>query len=60
MMIEGDAFLFRNTFIGRVSILSDFSLTPPTVSSSRLLMEELVNHMERVPKAQTATCWKNK
>lgn len=26
----------------------------------RLLMEELVNFMERVPKAQSATCWKNK
>uniref|UniRef100_A0A4W5NH06 Integrator complex subunit 9 n=1 Tax=Hucho hucho TaxID=62062 RepID=A0A4W5NH06_9TELE len=25
-----------------------------------LLMEELVNFMERVPKAQSATCWKNK
>lgn len=23
-------------------------------------MEELVNFMERVPKAQSATCWKNK
>lgn len=28
--------------------------------SLRLLMEELVNFMERVPKAQSATCWKNK
>lgn len=27
---------------------------------SRLLMEELVNFMERVPKPQSATCWKNK
>jgi len=26
----------------------------------RMLMEELVNFMERVPKAQSATCWKNK
>ncbi|XP_030200999.1 integrator complex subunit 9 isoform X2 [Gadus morhua] len=34
--------------------------TEPTLQIGRLLMEELVNHMERVPKAQTATCWKNK
>lgn len=27
---------------------------------TRLLMEELVNFMERVPKAQSATCWKKK
>lgn len=27
---------------------------------NRLLMEELVNFMERVPKAQSATRWKNK
>lgn len=30
------------------------------VSCWRLLMEELVTFMERVPKAHTATCWKNK
>ncbi|KAG7316442.1 hypothetical protein KOW79_019983 [Hemibagrus wyckioides] len=34
--------------------------TEPTFQIGRLLMEELVNFMERVPKAQTATCWKNK
>lgn len=27
---------------------------------SRLLMEELVNFIERVPKAQSASLWKNK
>ncbi|KAJ8356645.1 hypothetical protein SKAU_G00194390 [Synaphobranchus kaupii] len=34
--------------------------TEPTLQIGRLLMEELVNFMERVPKAQSATCWKNK
>ncbi|AWP19744.1 putative integrator complex subunit 9 isoform 2 [Scophthalmus maximus] len=34
--------------------------TEPTLQIGRLLMEELVNFMERVPKAQAATCWKNK
>uniref|UniRef100_A0A8C2X1D4 Integrator complex subunit 9 n=1 Tax=Cyclopterus lumpus TaxID=8103 RepID=A0A8C2X1D4_CYCLU len=34
--------------------------TEPTLTIGRLLMEELVNFMERVPKAQSATCWKNK
>uniref|UniRef100_A0A3P9K9J2 Integrator complex subunit 9 n=1 Tax=Oryzias latipes TaxID=8090 RepID=A0A3P9K9J2_ORYLA len=34
--------------------------TEPTLQIGRLLMEELVNFMERVPKAQSATSWKNK
>uniref|UniRef100_A0A8C9YKG7 Integrator complex subunit 9 n=1 Tax=Sander lucioperca TaxID=283035 RepID=A0A8C9YKG7_SANLU len=34
--------------------------TEPTLQIGRLLMEELVKFMERVPKAQSATCWKNK
>ncbi|KAK6489609.1 integrator complex subunit 9 isoform X1 [Huso huso] len=34
--------------------------TEPTLQIGRLLMEELVNFIERVPKAQSATCWKNK
>uniref|UniRef100_A0A8B9LIY1 Integrator complex subunit 9 n=1 Tax=Astyanax mexicanus TaxID=7994 RepID=A0A8B9LIY1_ASTMX len=34
--------------------------TEPTFQIGRLLMEELVTFMERVPKAQSATCWKNK
>ncbi|KAK5880423.1 hypothetical protein CesoFtcFv8_023453 [Champsocephalus esox] len=34
--------------------------TEPTLTIGRLFMEELVNFMERVPKAQSATCWKNK
>uniref|UniRef100_A0A8C7SPL3 Integrator complex subunit 9 n=1 Tax=Oncorhynchus mykiss TaxID=8022 RepID=A0A8C7SPL3_ONCMY len=34
--------------------------TEPTLQIGRLLMEELVNFMERVPKAQSATCWKYK
>uniref|UniRef100_A0A0E9RFI7 Uncharacterized protein n=1 Tax=Anguilla anguilla TaxID=7936 RepID=A0A0E9RFI7_ANGAN len=34
--------------------------TEPTLQIGRLLMEELVNFVERVPKAQTTTCWKNK
>uniref|UniRef100_A0A8C2CM94 Integrator complex subunit 9 n=1 Tax=Cyprinus carpio TaxID=7962 RepID=A0A8C2CM94_CYPCA len=34
--------------------------TEPTLQIGRLLMEELVTFMERVPKAQAATCWKNK
>uniref|UniRef100_A0A3B5AV99 Integrator complex subunit 9 n=1 Tax=Stegastes partitus TaxID=144197 RepID=A0A3B5AV99_9TELE len=34
--------------------------TEPTLQIGRLLMEEVVNFMERVPKAQSATCWKNK
>ncbi|XP_056621127.1 integrator complex subunit 9 [Triplophysa dalaica] len=34
--------------------------TEPTLQIGRLLMEELVAFMERVPKAHTATCWKNK
>ncbi|TNN37980.1 Integrator complex subunit 9 [Liparis tanakae] len=34
--------------------------TEPTLTIGRMLMEELVNFMERVPKAQSATCWKNK
>ncbi|KAG7255340.1 hypothetical protein CRUP_010145 [Coryphaenoides rupestris] len=34
--------------------------TEPTLQIGRLLMEELVNFMERVPKAQSASCWKNK
>ncbi|MED6285398.1 Integrator complex subunit 9, partial [Characodon lateralis] len=34
--------------------------TEPTLQIGRLLMEELVNFMERVPKAQAATCWKNR
>ncbi|XP_077345384.1 integrator complex subunit 9 isoform X1 [Lithobates pipiens] len=32
--------------------------TEPTVQIGRLLMEELVNFIERVPKAQSATKWK--
>lgn len=36
-----------------------FTLVLPP-SFLRLLMEELVNFMERVPKAQSATSWKNK
>ncbi|KAM9240690.1 integrator complex subunit 9 isoform 1-T1 [Leptosomus discolor] len=34
--------------------------TEPTVQIGRLLMEELVNSIERVPKAQSASMWKNK
>ncbi|XP_072490914.1 integrator complex subunit 9 isoform X1 [Notamacropus eugenii] len=34
--------------------------TEPTVQIGRLLMEELVNFIERVPKAQSASLWKNK
>ncbi|XP_075716977.1 integrator complex subunit 9 [Rhinoderma darwinii] len=34
--------------------------TEPTVQIGRLLMEELVNFIERVPKAQSATVWKHK
>ncbi|XP_069584497.1 integrator complex subunit 9 isoform X1 [Ranitomeya imitator] len=34
--------------------------TEPTVQIGRLLMEELVNFIERVPKAQSATMWKHK
>ncbi|XP_061741824.1 integrator complex subunit 9-like isoform X1 [Nerophis ophidion] len=34
--------------------------TEPTLQIGRLLMEELVNFMERVPKAQSAASWKNK
>lgn len=34
--------------------------TEPTVQIGRLLMEELVNSIERVPKAQSASTWKNK
>uniref|UniRef100_A0A7M4E344 Integrator complex subunit 9 n=1 Tax=Crocodylus porosus TaxID=8502 RepID=A0A7M4E344_CROPO len=34
--------------------------TEPTVQIGRLLMEELVNSIERVPKAQSASLWKNK
>uniref|UniRef100_A0A1B8Y7R8 Integrator complex subunit 9 n=1 Tax=Xenopus tropicalis TaxID=8364 RepID=A0A1B8Y7R8_XENTR len=34
--------------------------TEPTVQIGRLLMEELVNFIERVPKAQSATLWKHK
>ncbi|KAM8954214.1 integrator complex subunit 9 [Pelodytes ibericus] len=34
--------------------------TEPTVQIGRLLMEELVNFVERVPKAQSATMWKHK
>ncbi|NWS75603.1 INT9 protein, partial [Crotophaga sulcirostris] len=34
--------------------------TEPTVQIGRLLMEELVNFIERVPKAQSASMWKNK
>nr|DBA25472.1 TPA: hypothetical protein GDO54_009852 [Pyxicephalus adspersus] len=34
--------------------------TEPTVQIGRLLMEELVNFIERVPKAQSATKWKRK
>ncbi|XP_073708898.1 integrator complex subunit 9 [Garra rufa] len=34
--------------------------TEPTLQIGRLLMEELVTFMERVPKAHAATCWKNK
>uniref|UniRef100_A0A4W4F5K6 Integrator complex subunit 9 n=1 Tax=Electrophorus electricus TaxID=8005 RepID=A0A4W4F5K6_ELEEL len=34
--------------------------TEPTFQIGRLLMEELVTFMERVPKAQSATCWKTK
>ncbi|XP_038626787.1 integrator complex subunit 9 [Tachyglossus aculeatus] len=34
--------------------------TEPTVQIGRLLMEELVNFIERVPKAQSACLWKNK
>uniref|UniRef100_A0A8C6WNK5 Integrator complex subunit 9 n=1 Tax=Neogobius melanostomus TaxID=47308 RepID=A0A8C6WNK5_9GOBI len=34
--------------------------TEPTLQIGRLLMEELVNFMERVPKPPSATCWKNK
>ncbi|KAB0351266.1 hypothetical protein FD754_016123 [Muntiacus muntjak] len=34
--------------------------TEPTVQIVRLLMEELVNFTERVPKAQSASLWKNK
>lgn len=30
------------------------------VTVFRLLMEELVNSIERVPKAQSASMWKNK
>ncbi|XP_062912556.1 integrator complex subunit 9 [Mobula hypostoma] len=33
--------------------------TEPTMQIGRLLMEELVNFMERVPKPQSATLWKN-
>ncbi|CAH6827864.1 Ints9 [Phodopus roborovskii] len=34
--------------------------TEPTMQIGRLLMEELVNFIERVPKAQSASLWKNK
>ncbi|XP_032490343.1 integrator complex subunit 9 isoform X2 [Phocoena sinus] len=34
--------------------------TEPSVQIGRLLMEELVNFIERVPKAQSASLWKNK
>uniref|UniRef100_UPI00398F2222 integrator complex subunit 9 isoform X1 n=1 Tax=Pristiophorus japonicus TaxID=55135 RepID=UPI00398F2222 len=34
--------------------------TEPTMQIGRLLMEELVNFMERVPKPQSATYWKNR
>ncbi|XP_064127973.1 integrator complex subunit 9 isoform X2 [Loxodonta africana] len=34
--------------------------TEPTLQIGRLLMEELVNFIERVPKAQSASLWKNK
>ncbi|XP_078085589.1 integrator complex subunit 9 isoform X2 [Mustelus asterias] len=34
--------------------------TEPTMQIGRLLMEELVNFMERVPKSQSATYWKNR
>ncbi|XP_069872866.1 integrator complex subunit 9 isoform X2 [Dipodomys merriami] len=34
--------------------------TEPTVQIGRLLMEELVNFIERVPKTQSASLWKNK
>uniref|UniRef100_A0A3Q2Z7M5 Integrator complex subunit 9 n=1 Tax=Hippocampus comes TaxID=109280 RepID=A0A3Q2Z7M5_HIPCM len=34
--------------------------TEPTLQIGRLLMEELVKFMERVPKAQSATSWKKK
>ncbi|KAM7053730.1 LOW QUALITY PROTEIN: integrator complex subunit 9-like [Molossus nigricans] len=34
--------------------------TEPTVQMGRLLMKELVNFIERVPKAQSASLWKNK
>lgn len=33
--------------------------TEPTMQIGRLLMEELVSFMERVPKPQSATLWKN-
>ncbi|XP_032881829.1 integrator complex subunit 9 [Amblyraja radiata] len=33
--------------------------TEPTMTIGRLLMEELVSFMERVPKPQSATLWKN-
>uniref|UniRef100_H3AA58 Integrator complex subunit 9 n=1 Tax=Latimeria chalumnae TaxID=7897 RepID=H3AA58_LATCH len=34
--------------------------TEPTMQIGRLLMEELVNFIERVPKSQLASYWKNK
>ena len=46
----------------RVQCFSDslFECSSLSLFQSRLLMEELVNFIERVPKAQSASLWKNK